>query len=547
MKYTHFSLISICLLFFTVSFGCSKKTVIPEADNHCYANGIDTCNKAEVKIIINLRDEKQTISSFGASDCWTTKFVGKWANSTKKNQIADYLFSMDNDANGNPKGIGLSLWRFNIGAGSFEQGVASGIPDEYRREECFLNTDGTYDWTKQAGQQWFLAAAKSRGVQSFLGFSVSPPVQFTINNKAFGLADSRLNLKADKQGAFADFLVAVAKHFQSTGIAFNFISPFNEPQWNWGKTPSQEGTGATNNDIAQFVRVLGPKLQSAGVSAKIAIGEANQWNSLDANNGDTRGDQINQFFNASSSNYIGDVPALEHLLSAHSYFTTCPGSALVNYRQNAAKKRNAIAPSLQLWQTEFGILGDICGQANGYPRNLSIDYGLYIAKVVHCDLTIANVNSWQWWLAVNTYNYSDGLVYINDPAGGYDLNAMKRDGIIIDSKQLWCLGNFSRFIRPGMIRVDAGISDITDPVVASDSQMVSAYKNTATKQFVIVIINTSGREKRYTLDTNAIKLANTNIDVFTTSASKNLQKSTITTNKLALEGRSVTTLTGTYQ
>jgi O-glycosyl hydrolase len=534
------------LLFITAS-GCSKKTVMPETDNHCYVNGVDTCNKAEVKIVVNLGDEKQTVSSFGASDCWTTKFVGKWANSTKKNQIADYLFSMDNDANGNPKGIGLSLWRFNIGAGSFEQGAASGIPDEYRREECFLNADGTYDWTKQAGQQWFLTAAKSRGVQNFLGFSVSPPVQYTVNNKAFGLANSQLNLKPDKQGAFADFLVAVAKHFQGTGTPFNFISPFNEPQWNWGEKPSQEGTGATNNDIAQFARILGPKIQSAGVSAKIVLGEANQWNSLDANNSDNRGDQINQFFNPASSNYIGNVPALANLLSAHSYFTTCPGSDLVNYRQNVVNKRNSIAPSLQLWQSEFGILGDICGQANGYPRNLSIDYGLYVAKVVHNDLTIANVSSWQWWLAVDTYNYSDGLVYINDPAGGYDLNAMKNDGIVSDSKQLWCLGNFSRFIRPGMIRVDAAISDITDPVVASGSQMVSAYKNPATKQFVIVIINTNGSEKKYTLDTNAIKLANKNIDVFTTSASRNLMKSTINTNKLTLEGRSVTTLTGTYQ
>ncbi len=271
--------------------------VIPEADNHCYSNGVDTCNKSEVKIIVNLQDEKQTISSFGASDCWTTKFVGKWADLNKKNQIADYLFSMDDDASGNPKGIGLSLWRFNIGAGTFEQGSASGIPDEYRREECFLNIDGTYDWAKQAGAQWFLTAAKSRGVKNFLGFSISPPVQFTINNKGYGLANSKLNLKQDKQDAFAAFLTAVARHFQSTGTPFNFISPFNEPQWNWGENPSQEGTGATNDDIAQFVRVLGPKFQSAGVSAKIALGEANQWNSLNANNGDNRGDQINQFFN----------------------------------------------------------------------------------------------------------------------------------------------------------------------------------------------------------------------------------------------------------
>lgn len=548
-KNRYFSLVSFGILMFTTVSGCNKKTADPGVNNPCYANGIDTCankNKSEVFLTVNFQDQKQTISSFGASDCWTTKFVGKWADDKKKNQIADYLFSMENDENGNPKGIGLSLWRFNIGAGSTEQGEASGIRDEYRREECFLNPDGTYDWTKQAGQQWFLTAARARGVKQFLAFTLSAPVQFTQNNKASGLGDSRFNIKSDKKEAFADFIVNVIKHFQTSATPFDFISPFNEPQWDWGKNHAQEGTAATNNDIAEFAGILGPKLQSAGVSAKIALGEANQWNSLDANNKDNRGDQINQFFNKASSNYIGDVPALKHMLSAHSYFTTCPNGELLNYRSKANEKRNAIDASLELWQTEFGVLRDVCGQYNGAPRNLSIDYGLYIAKVIHSDLAIANVTSWQWWLAVDTYNYSDGLVYINDLSGGYDLNAIKNDGIVIDSKQLWCLGNFSRFVRPGMIRVGASISDITDPVTAAGSQMVSAYKNPVTKEFVIVIINTGG-EKKYTLDTKDFKLTGSGMDAYTTTAAKNLQKSTISTNKITLEGRSVTTLTGTCQ
>src|SRR5690606_11720340 len=104
--------------------------------------------------------EKQTIHSFGASDCWTAKFIGNWTDVQKKNQVADYLFSMDTLEDGSPKGIGLSLWRFNIGAGSWEQGAASGIPDEWRREECFLDAAGVYDFNRQQGQQWFLQAAR---------------------------------------------------------------------------------------------------------------------------------------------------------------------------------------------------------------------------------------------------------------------------------------------------------------------------------------------------------------------------------------------------
>jgi O-glycosyl hydrolase len=64
----------------------------------------------------------QTIANFAASDAWAGQFVGNWP-AAKKEAIADLLFSQD-------KGIGLSMWRFNIGAGSAEQGEASGIKDE---------------------------------------------------------------------------------------------------------------------------------------------------------------------------------------------------------------------------------------------------------------------------------------------------------------------------------------------------------------------------------------------------------------------------------
>jgi hypothetical protein len=62
----------------------------------------------------------------------------------KRRAIADLLFSTALDSSGRPQGIGLSGWRFNIGAGSAEQGKGSGIDDEWRRAECFLQRDGTY-------------------------------------------------------------------------------------------------------------------------------------------------------------------------------------------------------------------------------------------------------------------------------------------------------------------------------------------------------------------------------------------------------------------
>ena len=108
---------------------------------------------------IETNQPRQTIRHFGASDAWSMQFIGLWDSEEEQEQIADWLFSTENDAKGQPKGIGLSVWRFNLGAGSAEQGKDAQI-NPGTRTECFLTKDGTYDWTKQPGQRKFLQLAK---------------------------------------------------------------------------------------------------------------------------------------------------------------------------------------------------------------------------------------------------------------------------------------------------------------------------------------------------------------------------------------------------
>jgi len=537
----------VMVFFAGIIYACNKKTgPSPPPPNPCFYNGIDTClANAPLKLTINLADEKQTIHSFGASDCWTAKFIGKWADANKKNKIADYLFSTDTASDGSSKGIGLLLWRVNIGAGSFEQGAASEIPDEWRREECFLQADGSYDWNKQAGSKWFLNEARQRGVKYTLGFAISAPVHMTIDGKAHGGGRSSFNLQTGKMPDYANFLAEVCDHFK-----FDYISPFNEPQWNWGgNNASQEGSAATNIEIADLVKLLGPKLQNKALATSIVVGEAAQWNFTSNAYDNNRGDQIYSWFSSASSNYIGNVPNTAKIISAHSYFTTCPDNNLINIRAGVVNKRNAVDAGLGLWQTEFGILGDICGKYNGYPKNTSIDYGLYVAKVIHHDLVIAGVNSWQWWEAISPGNYSDGLVYINDLSGGYDANACKTDGIVSDSKQLWCFGNYSRFVRPGMKRISASIEGIADDISAAGSQMISAYKDAVNRKIVFVIVNMSSSSKIVGLSGlgSTIKIAGNKLDVYTTTSTKSLSRSVTAADNINIEAKSVTTLVGTYE
>lgn len=227
-----------------------------------------------LQVQVNPRVEFQTMDGFGASDAWACQFVGENWPLAKRERIADWLFSQELDSGGNPRGIGLSLWRFNITAGTAEQGKGSDIPDPWRRGECFLQADGHYDWSKQAGQQWFLQAARQRGVEKFLAFLNSPPVYFTRNGKGYAPPGiTNINLGPGKMEKYSEFMTEVLAHFEQQGLHFDYLSPFNEPQWSWDDH-TQEGTPALNLEEYDLIRYLSRSLSQRGLKTQLAIGEA---------------------------------------------------------------------------------------------------------------------------------------------------------------------------------------------------------------------------------------------------------------------------------
>ena len=101
---------------------------------------------------IDTTKQFQTIDSFTASDAWSGNFIGKFFDADKKEQLAKWLFSQKFGEDGSPEGIGLSLWRVNLGGGTWEQEGADIVPIQ-RRAESFLTKDGTkYDWCQDASR-----------------------------------------------------------------------------------------------------------------------------------------------------------------------------------------------------------------------------------------------------------------------------------------------------------------------------------------------------------------------------------------------------------
>ncbi len=308
------------------------------------------------------------------------QYTGLWPEA-QQNQIADWLFSTDNDAQGQPKGIGLSVWRFNLGAGSAEQGDSAQIQPA-TRTECFLQPDGTYNWNKQ--------------------------------------------------------------HI-TTSIMVN---------------------------------------ESSDLRCLLGIHNTD-WR---------RGNEIRTFFGKDSTNtYLGNTYGVENVVLAHSYWTNTPIPYMRKIREELRDSLKHYG--VRYWQTELCIMGNDEEIGGGGHYDPSMLTALYVARVIHHDLVFGNAESWSWWRSMGG-DYKDGLIRV--------LSADNwKTGKAIDSKLMWTLGNYSRFIRPGARRYDITVTNDHQEIVKDgDTEpygvMASAYQN-ADRSWVVVAINYSEALRPFTL------------------------------------------------
>jgi O-glycosyl hydrolase len=438
-------------------------------------------------VIIDLNKKAQTMQNFGASGCWFSDPIGMyWADSVK-NQMAELLFSKAFDEKGSPKGIGLSAWRFNIGAGTAEQGDSSGIKNKNGRVECFVDANGNYNWNKEQGYLWFVKKAVSYKVENLIAFVNSPPVYYTKNSLGYKTTgDGHSNLRDDKYGAYAGFLATVLDHFDQENIHFNFISPVNEPQWKWQDKygeATQEGNPYTNQEIYKVAKKLDSALTAGHISTKILIPEAGMLTYLYSNpKNSLNGNQIINFWHPGSELYLGDLKHMSKFVAGHGYFTDDSVKNTIAIRQKLGDTTKKYGT--EYWQSEYSMLGD--GYKEGQKGDRSaFDCALFLAKLINYDLTYANASAWQFWNSWEPGN--------PDYNTRYYLLALKpsadfKSGTFVATKNLWILGQYSRFIRPGMVRII--LPQLNDPAV-----LVSAYYSNEDKKLVLVVINNSTDKK----------------------------------------------------
>lgn len=256
-----------------------------------------------------------------------------------------------------------------------------------------------------------------------------------------------------------------------------------------------------------------------------------------------RTSQIQELFDSSSENYIGDLSSFDKVVAGHSYWTFDNWNSMRDVRKKVA---DAAAPKgLRVWQTEWSILDKEPSELGGSYGDVSeFDIAQYMSRVIHNDIVMAGCTSWCYWTAMSVERYDQKNRFERiktTPSGGNYSNDFTGGGNVDATHNLWVLGNYSRFIRPGYIRVGLKASENKD-------FFGTAYVSPDGKTVVAVYTNYD-KEKGVTLS-NSFDNGKTPATVtrYTTTATRHLEEVRFNVaDKVFLEPASVTTIVYTFE
>jgi glucuronoarabinoxylan endo-1,4-beta-xylanase len=281
-------------------------------------------------------------------------------------------------------------------------------------------------------------------------------------------------LITSQYGAYADYLNQFVSYMSQNGVSIYGVSIQNEPDY------ATDWTAWTATDILNFM-----KNNASVITTKVIAPESFQ------------------FVKSMSDPILNDSTALANLdiLGAHLY-----GTSLSNYPYPLFQQKGA---GKELWMTEHYT--DSTTDANSWPNALGVAYE------IHNSMVEAQFNAYVWWYIRRSYGFIDE----NGAA----------------TKRGYCIAQFSKFIRPGYVRVDA----TKNP---TSNVYVSAYKND--QNVVIVAVNNGTSASSLNLTINGATVGS--LTKYTTSGSKSVSNDGTVNGSgsytLSLDGSSATTFVG---
>lgn len=252
----------------------------------------------------------------------------------------------------------------------------------------------------------------------------SPPASMKDNNSVNGGASNN-TLKTADYDAWATLLAAFPAYYkQQSGVDLYAISAQNEPDFN----PTYEACVYDKTQMVNWIKVLGPKLAALSPPVKVLAAEPDNWGNLWG--GDSYGPAI--IADSTANMYVGPI-------ATHDYGNTSAGT----YGRPAPPANN----THHVWETE-------CTPGDTGP--------ITIATMIYAAFTTGGVNAWHYW-------WTQALVpNVNSPP-----------------PQVYALGNFSKFVRPGYYRVDVSGA----PKPSGTVPLVVAFTNKPDATVAVVVVN----------------------------------------------------------
>lgn len=421
--------------------------VLPVAGQAAHASAAGTAGL----IVVRERAVRQPIEGFGVAEAFQRAAVihGLMGLSApKQKEVLDLLFSRTT-------GAGLSILR--LGIGSSADTVYDHMHSIEPTDPGGPDATPAYQWDgADGGQVWLAQQARAYGVARFYADAWSAPGYMKTNGTdaaggtLCGLRDTTC-ASGDWRLAYARYLVQYTRFYAQEGVHITDLAFTNEPDF----TATYASMRFTPAQAAEFAAIVGPLAARAGV--RLACCDATGW-----------------------TNQSGYTTAIEADPQARRWVATETGH---EYSSVAGTPLPTRRPT---WVTEWGPSGSTWNEnwddGSGYD-------GLTVAGHIQNALTAGDVSAYIFWLG-GSIGATKAFIQLDGDA--YHV-----------SKRLWAMAAFSRFIRPGAVRVDTG-TGVTGLSVSAfrnaDGSRVVEVLNTGTQPVTAGVAAGSGVVSTYLTD-----------------------------------------------
>jgi O-glycosyl hydrolase len=401
-------------------------------------------------VTINAAEQYQRIAGFGVSEGFGQAKTLRSAPASVQKQVLSLLYSPTS-------GAGLTILRNEISA---DKGftIEPRAPSSPSGKPSYLTLAGI---GQDQGQLWFAKQIKADYGAGVFADAWSAPAFMKTNGSAInggtvcGVPGASCR-SGDWRQAYASYLVQYAKDYAAAGVPLSYVGPENEgslsvPQDSMIMSPAQ---------TANFMQVLGATLARSGLSTRAECCAAISWN------------YAQQYAAAIETDKQANTATA--LFTSHGYLAA-PNSPLKGW-------------SKPVWQTEWAPFGHQPWDPAWDDGSLSS--GFTWAQNIDTGLTAANLGAFLYLWGANTSTTAmtgpnTGLVEV-------------KGNTVATSGRLWAFASYSRFVRPGAVRIGATTSDA--------SLEVSAFRN-GDGSTAVIVLNSAHRRKAATFSLRGLGAA----------------------------------------